>query len=67
MKITVSYTPAEDKLAGAVLELLRAFLPNSKLRSSISHPPRKVVYLTTTNAEKALKTLEKPLDHTPGM
>lgn len=47
MKITISYLPEEDKLAGAVLELLRGFLPGAKLRSSTAHSPRKIVYLTT--------------------
>lgn len=52
MKITISYIPAEATLADAVLKMLRDFLPHAKLRSSGSHPPRKIVYLTTDNGEK---------------
>ena len=52
MKITISYIPAEGKLASAVLKVLRDFLPDAKLRSSSSHPPRKIVYLTTDGGGK---------------
>lgn len=52
MKISISYIPAEAKIADAVLKLLLDFLPGAKLRSSISHPPRKIVYLTTERPVK---------------
>lgn len=46
MKITISYLPEYAKIAEAVLSFVRKLLPDAALRSSISHPPRKIVYLT---------------------
>ena len=46
MKISISYIPEEARLADAALKLLRQLLPEAKVRSSLSHPPHKVVYLT---------------------
>lgn len=46
MKITISYIPDEAPLVSPILESMRRLMPDAKVRSSIAHPPRKVLYLT---------------------
>lgn len=56
MKITISYLPEYAKIAAAVIEFVRKLLPGAKLRSSVSKPPRKIVYITTNSAGKHYST-----------
>ena len=58
MKITIAYIPEEKEEAATVLAALRALLPSAKLRSSISHPPFKHLYLTTKMPGKYCATKE---------
>lgn len=52
MKITISYLPEYSVVAAAVIEFVRKLLPGAKLRSSVSKPPRKIVYITTRKGVK---------------
>ena len=56
MKITISYLPEYAPFAAAVIEFVRKLLPGAKLRSSIAKPPRKIVYITTSDAGKSCGT-----------
>ena len=59
MKITIAYQPEEVRLAADALELLRQLLPEAKVRSSISHPPFKHLYLTTKKPANPCNSREK--------
>jgi len=56
MKITISYLPEYAKAAAAVIQLVRKLLPSAVVRSSVSRPPRKIVYITLKSGEKRCGT-----------
>lgn len=58
MKITISYIPEEARLAADALELLRQLLPEAKVRSGISYPPFKHLYLATKKPARPCKSEE---------
>lgn len=60
MKITISYLPEYAKAAAAVIPLVRKLLPSAVVRSSVSRPPRKIVYITLKSGEKRCGTTKKP-------
>ena len=47
MKITISYTAAEEKEATAILAVLRPLLPGVRVHKNVSKPPFIHLYLTT--------------------
>ena len=60
MKITISYLPEHAKTAATVIEFVRKLLPSAVVRSSVSRPPRKIVYITLKSGEKRCGTTKKP-------
>ena len=58
MKITISYLPEYSAVAAAVIEFVRKLLPGAKLRSSVSKPPRKIVYITSKSGERPCSATE---------
>lgn len=56
MKITISYLPEYAKTAAAVIGVVRKLLPSAVVRSSVSRPPRKIVYITLKSGEKRCGT-----------
>ena len=60
MKITISYLPEHAKTAAAVIGFVRKLLPSAVVRSSVSKPPRKIVYVALKSNEKRCGTTKKP-------
>lgn len=52
MKITISYLPEYAKVAAAVIQFVRKLLPSAVVRSSVSRPPRKIVYIALKSSGK---------------
>ena len=52
MKITISYTAAEEKEATAILAVLRPLLPGVRVHKNVSKPPFIHLYLTTKKPQK---------------
>lgn len=51
MKITLSYMPEEEWLVAFLEALVRQLYPDTKVRESERHPPRKHAYLAIKNAK----------------
>ena len=58
MKITISYLPEYGAVAAVVIEFVRKLLPSAVVRSSVSKPPRKIVYIALKSNEKRCGTVK---------
>jgi len=47
MKITIAYTPAEEREASGALAMLLRLLPGARVHKAASKPPFVRIYLTT--------------------
>ena len=47
MKISISYSPVEEREADLINRFVQGLLPIEKVRKSDRHPPFKHIYLTT--------------------
>lgn len=56
MKITISYLPEYGAVAAVVIEFVRKLLPSAAVRSSVSKPPRKIVYIALKSSGKRCST-----------
>lgn len=56
MKVTISFLPEYAKTAAAVIEFVRKLLPGVVVRSSVSKPPRKILYITLKSGGKPCGT-----------
>lgn len=59
MKITISYTAAEEQEATAILVALRPLLPGVRVHKNEDKPPFLHLYLTTKKPGKPCKSREK--------
>ena len=53
MKITIAYTPGEERDAVVIKAFVNGLCGPIKVRKSDRHPPFKHIYLTTTKSEKS--------------
>ena len=51
MKISISYSPVEEREADLINRFVQGLLPIEKVRKSDRHPPFKHIYLTTKRPE----------------
>ena len=64
MKISISYSPVEEREADLINRFVQGLLPIEKVRKSDRHPPFKHIYLTTKRPETP-ENPRKTLDYTP--
>ena len=55
MQIKISFLEQEQRLADAVVNMIRFFVPDISIKQPDNHPPVRFVYLTTKNYRKLKK------------